>query len=173
MKKNFINKSHCQKRWNHLVLLIGLLFCSCETNERILTERIIDEYYHVYNNRQDFKQFLDFYDENIVLEDIVNGDRIVGKQNLKDFFDWTNPNFINLEKNSLVIVEKLFDGNKSVVKGYFTKFKWGDSEFEAMHFTTILVLNESGKIIRQTDWINYPSTLINYSKRENSNEWIK
>lgn len=52
------------------------------------------------------------------------------------------------------------------------KFKWKDSSFEAMYFTTILTLNETGKIIRQIDWINYPATLVNFNLRKNSNEWI-
>ena len=29
-----------------------------------------------------------------------------------------------------------------------------------------------GKIVRQVDWINYPSSLFDYSNRQNSNLWI-
>ena len=58
-------------------------------------------------------------------------------------------------------------------KGYFTPFKWGNAEFEAMYFTTLLNFNEQGKIIKQVDWINYPSTLVDYDNRKNANEWIQ
>ncbi|MEX0361811.1 MAG: nuclear transport factor 2 family protein, partial [Allomuricauda sp.] len=130
-------------------------------------------FFKVFNKRQDFERFLDFYDDTVVLEDIINGDRIEGKQALRSFFDWSNPDFELLEESSLVVNEITVDDNRVVVSGYFTPFKWGDTEFEAMHFTTLLTLNESGKIIKQVDWINYPSNLVNYNTRKNSNTWLK
>ena len=156
-----------------LYLLAGLLFISCSTERNSDIEGIIEDFYQTYNKRQEFERFINFYDEKIVLEDIINGDRIVGKKELKSFFDWSNPNFKSLDSVNLVINEKIIHKNKSVVKGYFTRFKWNETEFEAMHFTTILTFNESGKIVKQVDWINYPSTLINYHERKNSNKWIK
>ena len=84
-----------------------------------------------------------------------------------------NPDFKKLEDNSLVIEKKMIGKNYAVVKGYFTKFLWNDTEFEAMHFTTILTFNEFGKITKQVDWINYPANLVNYNERGNSNHWIR
>ncbi|BDS11557.1 nuclear transport factor 2 family protein [Aureispira anguillae] len=155
-----------------LYLLAGSFFYSCETAQSNSIEKTIEEYYQVFNQRQEFERFLDFYDKNIILEDIINGDSIVGKQNLKDFLDWSNPGFERLTENSLVVVDKIIDKNNAVIKGYFTAFKWGGKLFEAMHFTTILTFGKSGKIIKQVDWVNYPSTLINYNERKNSNKWI-
>jgi hypothetical protein len=62
--------------------------------------------------------------------------------------------------------------NKVVTTGHFTAFKWGELEIEAMQFTSILTFNSSGKIIKQVDWINYPSYLVDYNNRKNSNKWI-
>ncbi|WP_136467933.1 hypothetical protein [Flagellimonas onchidii] len=87
--------------------------------------------------------------------------------------DWNNPNFQKIEKDALVIYDQIIDKNKVVTRGYFTEFLWDGARFEAMHFITILTFNNSGKIIKQIDWINYPSNLIDYEKRRNSNEWIK
>ncbi|MCG8330728.1 MAG: hypothetical protein MI974_23730 [Chitinophagales bacterium] len=157
----------------YISLIIVLLSYSCKTDHNYSTEKIIADYYQVFNERQAFEDFLDFYADSILLEDIVNGDKIVGKQSLRNFFDWSNPDFELLEENSLYVLEQLVNKNKAVVKGYFTAFKWGDATFEAMHFTTIFTFNESGKIVKQVDWINYPATLVNYNERKNSNEWIK
>ena len=155
-----------------LCILIGLNFCSCSEEESSI-DKIVEDYYKTFNKRQDFNKFLSFYDEKIILEDIINGDRVIGKKELRDFFDWNNPNFKSLDSNSLIIENIIIDKNTSVVKGYFSRFQWGHSEFESMHFTTILTFNESKKIVKQVDWINYPTTLVNYNERKNSNEWIE
>lgn len=154
-------------------ILILLIFSACQSQQDSSIDKSVDDFYRVFSQRQDFEQFLSFYAEDIVLEDMVNGDKIEGKEAMRNFFDWTNPNFELLGENALVVLEKVIDKNKAVVKGYFTPFRWGEAEFEAMHFTTILTFNESGKIIKQVDWINYPATLVDYSNRKNSNDWIK
>jgi len=150
---------------------ILISFYSCHEND-INTKQIIESYYQTYQDRNNFQKFLSFYDENIILEDIMFGEKIIGKEKFAEFFDWENPKFKKLEEKTLIIKEQIFDKNKVVTKGYFTPFKWGEYECEAMHFTTILTLNETGKIIKHVDWINYPSTLIDYEKRKNSNDWI-
>ena len=155
------------------ILIFGLLFSSCSFDKNNTIESILDDYYSTYKKRKDIDKFIEYYDNYIVLEDIINGDRIEGKSALRNFLDWENPNFKVLGDNSLTVTEEIIDINKAVVKGYFTKFQWGEYEFESMHFTTILIFNESGKIIKQVDWINYPNTLVDYNKRKNSNEWIK
>lgn len=155
-----------------MLTFILLIFNACSKFDDSIEESI-NKYYQVYNRREDIDSFMDFYDDAIVFEDIINGDRIYGKKNLRDFFDWDNDSFKTLDSNRLVISEKVIQNNKCVVKGYFTPFKWGQTEFEAMHFTTILTFNESKKIIKQVDWMNYPASLVNYSERKNSNSGIK
>ena len=134
--------------------------------------QIVTEYYDTLNKHEDFESFLSFYDEQIVLEDIINGDRIVGKEALRKFFDWDNPDLKILDTNNLIVDQKIIEDRTSVVTGHFNKFQWGQTIYGPMHFTTILTFNTSGKIIKQVDWINYPSNLVNYNERKNSNEWI-
>ena len=154
-------------------LLIGLLLLSCSPEDEKGLDITVERYYQTYNEHQELDKFIDFYDENIVFEDIINGDRIAGKEKLKIFFDWNNPDFKRLEDNILEVTEIIIKNNKVVVKGYFTRFKWRKTEYEAMHFTTLLTFNELGKIIKQVDWINYPTNLVDYNERKNSNAWIK
>jgi hypothetical protein len=156
-----------------LLALPFLLFISCEkeTNNTSLSETA-SSYYKAYAERTDFENFLSFYDNSIVLEDMTNGDRIEGKVAFSEFFDWKNPDYIKLDSAALYIKEQIIDKNKVVTTGYFTAFKWGELEIEAMQFTSILTFNSSGKIIKQVDWINYPSYLVDYNNRKNSNKWI-
>lgn len=155
-----------------LFFLLTLIISAC-TDRDVVLDKLVEAYYKVYNERQDDQKILSFYDENIILEDIINGDRLVGRQAVGDFFDWGNPNFIRLDSNILVIEEKVIQNDRAVIKGYFSRFQWGSSEFGPMYFTTILTFNKSKKIIHQIDWINYPSTLVNYNNRKDSNAWIK
>ena len=153
--------------------LLGLVLYACSTEKEDSAENTVDNFFETFNMRQEFDKFLGFYAEDVVLEDMINGDRVVGKEQLRNFFDWDNPDLKIIGPNSLVVSEKIIEQNKAVVKGYFTKFLWQGTEFEAMHFTTILTFNEAGKIIKQIDWINYPTTLVNYNERKNSNHWIR
>ncbi len=154
------------------ILLVLLSACGSVSQENKIKDTVA-EYYEVYQKREDFQQFLDFYSEDIILEDIITGDRKVGKEAFSNFFDWDNPNFEKVDSVALIVTEQFIDGNNAVTKGYFTPFKWGELEFEAMHFTTILIFDESGKIIKHVDWLNYPNNLLDYAKRKNSNDWIR
>ena len=143
------------------------------TNPSYKIKETAEAYYEVYKTRNDFDEFLSFYADEILLEDYINGDKIEGKQALREFLDWGNPNYYALEPYALELKELIVDGNKAVAKGYFSKFKWGEYEFGPMQFVTILTFNENGKIVRHEDWINYPSNLIDYNTRINSNDWIE
>lgn len=143
--------------------------CMPKTNE---VESLVKEYYEVFNERKNIEEFLSFYADSIVLEDLVNGDRVVGKAALRNFYDWENSNYKSLDENSLEVFEQIVQEKQAVVKGYFTPFEWEGMVFEAMHFTTILTFDAAGKIIRQVDWINYPSSLVDYNQRKNSNDWL-
>jgi hypothetical protein len=156
-----------------LYILIGIILCSCAFESENNLEEIVDDFYQTYSERQDFDKFIDFYDESILLKDMINGDSIAGKEELKIFFDWNNPDFEKNDISSVIVNEKIVHDNKIVIQGYFTSFKWRDTKFEAMHFATVLTFNKAGKIIEQVDWINYPTNLVDYSKRKNSNDWLK
>jgi len=154
-------------------LSLTLLLLSCTATEKQDSIRQeVEEYYQTYQQREDFQRFLSFYSDDVVLEDMISGDKIEGKSALAEFFNWDTPGFQKTEDQALIITEQIIEGNKVVTKGYFTPFQWGETRFEAMHFTTLLTFNEQGKIIKHVDWINYPSTLLNYQKRKNSNSWL-
>lgn len=152
------------------LIILGLL--SCAKPEHSIRP-LVNEYYQVYAQRSDFDYFLSFYADSMELKDYVAGEHITGKTAFEEFIDWNNPDFSLIDSVALVIDNLILDGNKCVATGYFTPFRWGENEFSAMHFTTILTFNNDGKIILHEDWINYPNTLLDYQTRKNSNLWIE
>ncbi|MFK7775036.1 MAG: hypothetical protein AB8F94_23045 [Saprospiraceae bacterium] len=169
----FLQKNHSFTIRNLIFFILISVFLSCTSNNQsIEITPVVSEYYKTYQINKNFERFIDFYAEEIELEDIINGDKIKGKENLKKFFNWNNPNLSRNDSLALIIEDQIIDKNKVVTKGYFTSFKWNETQVEAMHFTSILYFNESKKIIRQVDWINYPSSLVDYKNRNNSNNWI-
>ena len=133
---------------------------------------VLDAYYAAYEARSDVDGFLEFYADSVELKDYITGDRIVGRDALREFFDWQNPAFRLLEEGTLVVEHRVVEGNRVVASGYFNPFGWGDLEFEAMQFTTILTFDDDGRIARHEDWINYPNDLLQYDTRGNSNLWL-
>jgi hypoxanthine phosphoribosyltransferase len=154
-------------------LLFNATLFNCTPRSEVNIKGITTEFYEVYKARKEHKRFIEFYSDSVVLEDMVNGDRVVGKQALEKFFDWSNTDFQLVGSEALVVKDIFVTGHVAVIYGYFTPFKWGETTFEAMHFSTQLDFDKEGKIVKQVDWINYPSTLLDYSKRKNSNAWIK
>ncbi|MEM9329582.1 MAG: nuclear transport factor 2 family protein [Bacteroidota bacterium] len=153
-------------------MLVTLFVGACQQHQGFSTLERTENLYRVYAERSDFERFLDFYADEMVLEDPILGQRIVGREAFRDFFDWPNPSFRKLQEEALIVDKIMVDGRESVVIGHFTPFQWAESTIESMHFTTLLVFDQQGKIIKQTDWINYPNNLLNYETRKNSNAWI-
>lgn len=152
---------------------ILLTLAACQPTQNIDIQKLASSYYQQYQLRNDFQKFLAYYDQNVILLDMISGDRIVGIAQLEEFLDWENPNFKKLETKTLIIEEQIIEGQTVVTSGYFTPFEWGAYKFPSMYFTFILTFNDQGKIVKQRDWINYPNELLNYAKRKNSNDWIK
>ncbi|KAA3637617.1 MAG: nuclear transport factor 2 family protein, partial [Bacteroidetes bacterium] len=138
--------------------LVFLLACNPAEGPNV--QNITSQYFQTYAERADFDKFLDFYADTLILEDMMMGERIEGKESLARFFDWENQLFSLKDSVALVVTDQIVEGHKSVTRGYFTPFTWAGTDVEPMHFTIILEFNDAGKIIKQTDWINYPAYMI-------------
>ncbi len=155
------------------LLAILFLATSCISSRNQSVDQEVAAYIRLYQERTDFEGFLDLYDENMILEDMIGGYYIEGKEQFAEFFNWPDERFEKRTDKTIIVTNTIIEDNKASVQGYFTPFSWNGNEVEAMQFTTLLYFNEERKIIKHVDWINYPNTLIDYSKRPNSNEWIK
>ncbi len=149
----------------YLSISVLYLLISCQSSvERDIHENTIVDFYKVYNKRSDINDLLNYYHKDIVLIDIISDQIVTGRQEIKTFFDWDNTKFKVIGGELLEIKEIISSGEKLVVNGKFNKFSWGQQEFDPMPFTTIFTLDKQGKIIRQIDWINYPSQLMETEK---------
>ena len=153
-------------RWLLLIVLFG-----CTPRRVPDTEKLTTAYYKIYQQRKDFPQFMAYYDDNVVLEDMINGDRVEGKEALARFFNWDLPGYQLQDSVALKVTDMIVDDNRAVVSGYFTPFNWDTLHIGAMHFTTSLQWSDDGKIIKQVDWINYTDILL--TNRKDANHWIK
>jgi len=115
---------------------------------------------------------MEFYADSIKFEDIINGDQLSGKEAIRGFFQWDNPDFKLLDSVAMIIEDEVVDLNKAITKGYFTPFEWSGIRYESMYFISILEFNKDQKIVKHTDWINYPAILVDYASRKDSNMWI-
>lgn len=154
----------------HMISIILTVCVGCQQQD---TTETLQVFYKTYSDRKDFEAFMAYYDEDAVLEDMVNGDKIIGKKSLRQFFDWHNPEYKPLEDESVVVTSTVVEGNRAVATGFYGRFQWGSNQFGRMQFTTILTFNEAGKIIKHIDWINYPSSLVDYNNRKDSNKWLE
>lgn len=154
-----------------LSLALATFLFSCSESKP--TEDLARAFFETYEERSDSDKFMSYFAEDVVLEDIMNGDKIEGKVALKKFFDWDNPNYSKAREKALIVEDLIVQGNKAMARGVFTGFKWQGYAFDPMHFSIILEFNDAGKIVKEIDWINYPANLIDYTARKNSNEWIQ
>ncbi len=118
-------------------------------------EQLAQQYFTLYTKREDFDSFMAFYDDNVVLEDIVYGNHIADKKALRRFFNWTDPKFSMISEHNLVLEKMIVDRYEVVATGYFPVFNYDDKPLGPWRFIIHLTFNEQGKIIHQVDWINY------------------
>jgi len=172
LPKKYINLGQWLLLWLiGLLVIIGGNTLDVNDQKNAVTSAV-EAYKNTYSERKDFQKFLSFYDKEIVLEDMIGGFRIEGKEAFKEFFNWEDPRFKMKDDVALVIHDQVMEGKKVMLTGHFTPFIWDGEDIESMQFTTQLDFNDNGKIIRHVDWINYPDNLLPTSARKNSNEWI-
>lgn len=141
-----------------------------DTTTRDTRERA-EAFFQVYAERSDFEAFLDFYAEDAVVEDIVNGDLIAGRDAIRTFFDWSNPRVVQTRDQALVLSSLAVEGRSAVARGHFTEFLYDGKPLGPWRFVIVLELGAAGKIRRQEDFINYPESLLD-PERQSSNERI-
>jgi len=149
-----------QKAYYSLLIITSILiFPQCKNDQSSKIYNIVTDYYQTYQARTDYKKFMTFYAEDIVLDDVINKTVITGKEELLSFFDWTNPSFQKVGDHALEITDQHISNLTVTTSGNFSAFQWDGKRYEPMRFTTVLTFNPEGKIIRQLDWIDYPDIL--------------
>ena len=122
-------------------------------------------YFDRYAARDDWQGFLDQFDESLVFLDPVANVGLDSRKSFAQFYFWPDPAFSKHPDypRTLVLEELIVVDNRGVGIGYFTPFNYHGTTFaedEPMRFAIWLDWNEEGKVIRQTDWIDYPAELV-------------
>lgn len=161
-----------------LLTIIGLIFAGCTSiNDADLPKKSVKDtaknYFNVYAQRRNFDQLMSFYHDDAVLEDIIYGNYIESKADIKAFLNWSDSQF-SLKENqpTLVINNQTVEDNRVVTEGYFTPFNYAGEQLGPWRFVILLEFNQDHLITKQVDWINY-TPRSHYLGGENMNERIK
>ncbi len=169
-----------------LVVLLKLLLSSCSApsssepaaeNRILAVERTARAFFKTYAEREDWDTFLSFYAEDLDFEDAILQIHLDSLEAFKAFYDWPNPEFQKHPDYPEIfrLDDLVVDDSTAVGRGVFFPFYWQDTLF-AMDwdptFTMWLWFDDSLKIRRQIDWIEYSGdVLISVGSRLESGEY--
>ncbi|KZN28715.1 hypothetical protein N480_08090 [Pseudoalteromonas luteoviolacea S2607] len=154
-------------------LLVFLCACNVtpKSESAITLSEVAKQYVTAYQKRENFDEFLSYYDENVVLEDMLYGIRVNNKREFAEFFNWAAGDFKVLNNApTFVVTQQVIDEQQRtiVLYGSFNPFVYNTNQLGPWRFTTLLKLNEDGLIYYQQDWINYfPRSFINEANNLN------
>lgn len=142
----------------NLIFLFIFLFsgCASTSSDHKNLSVIVDDYFNVYAKRSDFKRLMSFYDNNAQLEDIIYGNNLKNKSEIKDFLAWDKGEFkVHSGELALTVTKQVIEKNIVVTQGFFNKFSYDGHPLGPWLFVIIQEFNAENKIIKQIDWINY------------------
>ena len=129
------------------------------------TKEYAQHFFDTFAKRTDWQGFLDLYADSMKFSDVLLEKELDGRSAFEEFYNWPDTNFRkHPDYPQTLVVEKLIAENQTAIAtGYFTPFYYYDvlydSEKHPMSFLMILEF-EDGKIIKQTDWVKYPPSML-------------
>ncbi|WP_342777398.1 nuclear transport factor 2 family protein [Litorilituus lipolyticus] len=116
----------------------------------------MNSYFKIYQQRSDFKSFMSFYHEQAQFEDIVYGNHLKHKTDIKAFLNWQRGEFSLLNSDRLFTINhQTIDEQTVTTQGYFHQFSYDGQVLGPWLFVMVHEFDSQHKIIKQTDWINY------------------
>ena len=146
--------------------LLSYLFVSCQHEGTGSDVRLIaEQYFSTYAARTDWEKFLSYYAETLEFEDIILQESYHSLASFREFYNWPDSGFVKHPDypKVLVIDELIVHGKTAIGKGRLNPFYWYGRLFEMKdigNFIIWLEFNDQGKIIKQTDWIEYPGDIL-------------
>ena len=107
-------------------LLMAFFFNCQKVNARqINLKQTVQAYFDTYAQRIDFKTFMSFYAQDAKLKDIIYGNDLRNKDEIKAFLNWHNGQFDRLGfKHILTVTNQVIQSNKAITEGYFHQFQF-------------------------------------------------
>ena len=158
-----------------LISLIVLILNGCAStykNSNNLSQ-VVEDYFSIYSQRNDFEGLMLFYSENAQFEDIIYGNSFSNKIEIRKFLAWDKGNFKVLSGGrTLTVTKQVVSNNTAITEGFFHEFSYDGSKLGPWLFVIIQEFNSDNKIIKQTDWINY-TPRDNFLGGKNMNDSFK
>ncbi len=156
-----------------IILSFLIIFClnGCvSTGQNIKLSQVVKEYFDTYSQRDDFDKFMTYYADNAHFKDIIYGNSLNGKAEIRNFLDWNKGDFKTLKGAKILTVTRhTFAKNTVITEGFFHLFSYDGQKLGPWLFVITLELDSDYKIIQQTDWINY-TPRSNFLGGKNMNE---
>lgn len=119
-------------------------------------DEVASEYFATYAERKDFDKFMSFYDDQAVLKDVIYGVDVNGINAIRNFFDWDRGEFEMVAAGAIMVLKRQIVSDKTVIStGVFSEFHFDGKKLGPWEFIIWQEYNKAGKIILQSDWINY------------------
>ena len=142
-----------------IILSFLIIFClnGCvSTGQNNKLAQVVKGYFETYSQRDDFKKFMNYYADNAQFKDIIYGNSLNGKAEIRNFLDWDRGEFKALNGPKILTVTRQTVGNNNVItEGFFHSFSYDGQNLGPWLFVITLEFDSENKIIQQTDWINY------------------
>lgn len=131
--------------------------CSTEKNNYQLGER----FFEIYSKRSEIDKILSFYADEFEYENIGFSSNTNDPKFLyEDYYGWNNPAIKYENENSITVTEILSNKYSIVAKGYTMPYTYNGNQVEGNRFVIWLELDDNSRIIKQTDWFDYPMSEI-------------
>jgi len=137
------------------ILTAFSFFLSCTSNPK--TKEIGERFFDTYAQMGDMEKILSFYADDFSYENVLFGSETDDPATLyRDFYRWGDSNF-SYTGNKFIIVEEMDWGENSVTaRGLTSAYTYKGREVPGVRFVIWLEMDKDHKIIRQTDWYDYP-----------------
>lgn len=128
-------------------------------------ERQARDYFKTYAIREDWDEFLSFYAADLQFEDAILQVHLDSLEAFKAFYDWPNPGFQKHPDHPEIfrLDDLVVNDSMAVGRGVFFPFYWQDTLFSMEWdptFTIWLWFDDSMKINRQIDWVEYSGNVL-------------
>ena len=125
------------------------------------------DYFTTFAERQDWEKLCSFYREDMIFEDIILQIQLDSLWQFKKFYKWDEEggNFRKLspEQQHLTLESLVANDTLAVARGHVNPFYYYDQLIDSewgMSFTIWLYFDDSLKISRQIDWMEYDPNVM-------------
>ncbi|MCB0621607.1 MAG: hypothetical protein KDC43_28135 [Saprospiraceae bacterium] len=127
-------------------------------------EQVALQYFATYAEREDWDKLLSFYRSDLEFEDVMLLLELDGLEDFKEFYNWPDTGFHKLVKEEphLILEDLLVNDSTAVGYGFFKPFYWYGTLYgeDQPYFSIVLTFDDSLRIKRQVDFIEYPVDIL-------------